>query len=273
LEKETIPEQQEINTTLSAKITAFIRENEPEGVTISVGGEIGEVGGQNSTEEELRAYSDGFNHKLASINPDLAGLSKISIQTGTSHGGVVLPDGSIAQVSVDFDTLLHLSKVAREEYGMAGAVQHGASTLPQHAFGKFVESEACEVHLATNFQNIFYDLAPEDLVKEIYEYLEINHQNERKPGMTDDQFYYKSRKRALGAFKERILNLPAEEKTKISAAWEKQFSQLFDSLAIADTKQYVDTYISPVKVLPPLSSYIDRLTIEKEEEDTSDLAD
>jgi hypothetical protein len=30
--------------------TAYIRSLEPEGVTISVGGEIGEVGGQNSTE-------------------------------------------------------------------------------------------------------------------------------------------------------------------------------------------------------------------------------
>ncbi len=53
-----------------------------------VGGEIGEVGGHNSTEEELRAYLDGFKAKL-SKHGKLTGLSKISIQTGTSHGGVV----------------------------------------------------------------------------------------------------------------------------------------------------------------------------------------
>jgi fructose/tagatose bisphosphate aldolase len=273
LEKATIDEQQEINTSLSAKITAYIREIEPENITISVGGEIGEVGGQNSTEEELRAYTDGFNKKLAAINPDMPGLSKISIQTGTSHGGVVLPDGTIAQVSVDFDTLLRLSKVARKDYGMAGAVQHGASTLPQDAFGKFVESEACEVHLATNFQNIFYELAREDLVKEMYQYLEENHQNERKPGMTDDQFYYKARKRALGAFKGKILDLPAEDKAKISSAWEMQFTQLFESLAIGETKKYVEAHINPVKVLPGLQTYIQLLSAEIEEEDTSDLAD
>jgi fructose/tagatose bisphosphate aldolase len=174
--------------------TNYIRPLEPDGVTISVGGEIGEVGGHNSTEEELRAYMDGFNEKLAELDNRAVGLSKISIQTGTSHGGVVLPDGSIARVSVDFDTLLRLSRVARDDYGMAGAVQHGASTLPEDAFGKFTESEACEVHLATNFQNMLFDRLPENLRDEMYVYLDENHNDERKPDMTDEQFYYKTRK-------------------------------------------------------------------------------
>ena len=207
LSKTSIPDQQEVNSNLSAELTYFIRDIEPEGVTISVGGEIGEVGGHNSNEAELRAYTDGYNAKLASFGDSLEGLSKISIQTGTSHGGVVLPDGSIAQVSVDFDTLKELSQIARKDYGMAGAVQHGASTLPQDAFGKFVEAEACEVHLATNFQNIFYDKAPKQLVEKMYKYLDQNHQQDKKSGMTDDQFYYKTRKNAIGAFKSKIINL------------------------------------------------------------------
>lgn len=273
IEKPTVPEQQELNASLSAELTHYIRGLEPEGITISIGGEIGEVGKANSTEEELRVYTEGFNKNLAAIAPNDAGLSKISIQTGTSHGGVVLPDGSIAQVSVDFDTLKKLSIIAREDYGMAGAVQHGASTLPQDAFGKFVEAEACEVHLATNFQNIFFENAPEGLVKKMYAYLDENNQHERKPDMTDDQFYYKTRKRVIGVYKNDILSLPAEAKAKVTKEWEKQFTQLFDSLAIADTKQYVNRFITPVKLLPSLSSYISLLTGEFEEEDTSDLAD
>jgi fructose/tagatose bisphosphate aldolase len=273
LSKATTEDQQQVNTTLSAELSAFIRKIEPEGVTISIGGEIGEVGGQNSTEEELRVYTDQFNQKLEELAPGAAGLSKISIQTGTSHGGVVLPDGSIAQVSVDFDTLLKLSQVARDDYGMGGAVQHGASTLPQDAFGKFVESEACEVHLATNFQNIFYDLAPEDLTKEIYAYLDENHSGERKPGMTDDQFYYKSRKRAFGPFKPRIWALPGEAKAIINEKWQAQFQQLFDSLAVADTKKYIDKHIAPVSILPSLATYLEVTGGEADEEDTSDLAD
>lgn len=272
LSKSTVPEQQVLNTTLSAEMTKFIREIEPDGVTISVGGEIGEVGGQNSTEEELRAYTDGFNNELKKIAPDAIGLSKISIQTGTSHGGVVLPDGSIAKVSVDFDTLLHLSRVARE-YGMGGAVQHGASTLPQEAFSKFVDSEAVEVHLATNFQNIFFDEVPAGLKEEIYAYLDKNHANERKEGMTDDQFYYKSRKRAIGAFKQQIWALSEAQKDQVCQAWEAQFSQLFDQLSIADTKKYVDETVTLVKVAPKLEDYVKLAGSDTVQEDTSDLAD
>jgi fructose/tagatose bisphosphate aldolase len=273
LDKGSVAEQQELNSRLSAELTAFIREIEPKGITISVGGEIGEVGGQNSNEHELRAYTDGYNQKLAEIGKGLIGLSKISIQTGTSHGGVVLPDGSIAQVSVDFDTLLHLSRIARDEYHMAGAVQHGASTLPQDAFGKFVESEACEVHLATNFQNIFFDKAPQALIKDMYSFLDESAQNERKEGMTDDQFYYKSRKRAIGEFKARILKLSEAEKAPINAAWKAQFAQLFAALSIAGTRAFVNKTITPVKYLPPLATFIEAVGGAVVEEDTSDLAD
>src|SRR5690606_1939623 len=144
ISKDSLAEQQALNTRLSAMLTGYVREVEPEGITISVGGEIGEVGGHNSTEPELRAYMEGYNAELQRCAPGAVGLSKISIQTGTSHGGVVLPDGSIKQVSVDFDTLRRLSEIARQEYHMGGAVQHGASTLPEEAFGKFVEAQAVE---------------------------------------------------------------------------------------------------------------------------------
>ena len=156
-----------------------------------------------------------------------AGISKISIQTGTSHGGTVLPDGTIAQVAVDFDTLKRLSFVARKEYGLAGAVQHGASTLPENAFGKFPECEACEVHLATNFQNMLYNAMPDDLRNEVYAWLRINAADERKPSDTDEQFFYKSRKKAIGPFKAKLWGLPDGRREEIGAAWEKQFKFLF----------------------------------------------
>jgi fructose/tagatose bisphosphate aldolase len=272
LSKSTIPEQQTLNTTLSAEMTKFIRELQPEGVMISVGGEIGEVGGHNSTEEELRAYIDGYRTELKKISPKATGLSKISIQTGTSHGGVVLPDGSIAKVSVDFDTLLHLSQIARE-YGMGGAVQHGASTLPQEAFSKFVEAEAVEVHLATNFQNIFFDIVPDDLKNEMYAYLDKNHANERKEGMTDDQFYYKARKRAVGPYKKQTWELSDAYKEKICEAWEAQFDHLFDQLSIGDTQKYVQQTIKAPKIMPNLDDYLKRATGDSDTEDTSDMAD
>jgi fructose-bisphosphate aldolase class II len=130
LSRPTLLEQQRLNFEHAAEITHFIREREPEGVSVSVGAEIGEVGHKNSTVEELRAFMEGYNRELAKYgSPE--GISKISVQTGTSHGGVVLADGTIAKVKLDLDALAALSKVAREEYSMSGAVQHGASTLPR----------------------------------------------------------------------------------------------------------------------------------------------
>lgn len=270
INKPTIPEQQELNTSLSAMFTAFIRSVEPEGVTVSIGGEIGEVGGHNSTEEELRAYLDGFSNKLKASAPDAAGLSKISIQTGTSHGGVVLPDGSIAKVDVDFNVLRDLSRVARKEYGLGGTVQHGASTLPEDAFSKFVEHEATEVHLATNFTNMFFDLIPEDFREEIYAYLREKSAGDRKPEMTDDQFYYKVRKNAIGPFKKQSWNLPVEVKKVIGDAWEAQFTRLFTSLGVKDTTKYVSEAIKEVKIQPLLKDYLGAAA---DTGDVRDLAD
>ena len=106
LSKQSIPEQQQLNYSNCADFASYIRDIEREGVTISLGGEIGEVGGQNSTEPELRAFMQGFDQSYRDAKPEHPGLSKISIQTGTSHGGIVLADGSIAEVSVDFEILL-----------------------------------------------------------------------------------------------------------------------------------------------------------------------
>jgi hypothetical protein len=242
---------------------------EPKGVTVSVGGEIGEVGGHNSTEAELRAFMDGYNAALAKLDAKAAGLSKISIQTGTSHGGVVLPDGTIAKVKVDFETLSQLSKVARQ-YAMGGAVQHGASTLPEEAFSKFSEAGALEVHLATNFQNMMYDRLPPELLQEIYAFLTKNHSDERKEGQTDEQFYYNARKRALGPFKRRFWQLPAATLKVIEAAWEQQFDLLFERLAIGGTKAEVDRFVRTVAVKVPLSEYLRQAGVD---EDVKDLAD
>ncbi|MEX2143343.1 MAG: class II fructose-bisphosphate aldolase [Anaerolineales bacterium] len=264
------PAQQRINSELSAAFTDFIRHREPEGVTVSVGGEIGEVGGRNSNEAELRAYVEGYQEALQSRAPGAVGLSKISIQTGTSHGGVVLPDGTVAKVKVDFDTLLALSRVARQEYGYAGAVQHGASTLPQEAFGKFVESEACEVHLATNFQNMLFERLPKQMLSAVYLYVNSKYSGDRKAGQTDEQFHYENRKRAIGPFKPDLWDLPEAQKSMIIEAWEKQFATLFELLAIGGTRKFVDQFVKAHKVLPNREFYFGE---EVEQEEVKDLSD
>ena len=242
LAKASLDEQQRLNYEVGVDILKTVRAAEPAGVTISVGGEIGEVGTANSTVEELRAYMDGFNRTKPA---GMAGVSKISVQSGTSHGGVVLPDGSIADVKLDLDTLERLSRVARDEYGLSGAVQHGASTLPDNAFHNFPTRETAEIHLATNFQNMLYDHLPAALRREIYAWLDVNAANERKATDSDEQFYYKTRKKALGPFKRQFWDLSDDVKATLAEAYDAKFGFLFEQLAIGETAGIVARYVKP----------------------------
>jgi fructose-bisphosphate aldolase class II len=240
ISKSSLEEQQRLNYEVGIDILKTVRELEPRGVTISVGGEIGEVGTENSTVEELRAYMDGFKKNLP---PGMAGLSKISVQSGTSHGGVVLTDGSIADVKLDLDTLEKLSKVARDEYGLAGAVQHGASTLPDTAFNNFPKRETAEIHLATNFQNMLYDHMPAELRGEIYEWLTTNAKDERKASDSDEQFFYKTRKKAIGPFKKQMWDLPEAARAALARVYDEKFTFLFNQLAIGGTAEAVAKFV------------------------------
>ncbi|RFT14944.1 MAG: fructose-1,6-bisphosphate aldolase [Candidatus Saccharicenans subterraneus] len=241
ISKPDLDEQQKLNYELCAEFNRFIRAKQPAGVTISVGGEIGEVGHKNSTEEDLEAFMQGFNR----LKGEVVGLSKLSIQTGTSHGGVVLPDGTLAQVAIDFDVLKRLGELARKKYGMGGVVQHGASTLPDSAFHKFVEVQTCEVHLATAFQNMIMEhkAVPEELRQEMYEWLKVNAASERKPTDTEAQFIYKTRKKAVGPFKKHFWTLPEESLKAIGEDLEKQFTFLFEQLNIKGTRALVDKFV------------------------------
>jgi len=242
LSKKGLAEQQRLNYEVGTDILREVRGAEPHGVTISVGGEIGEVGTQNSTVEELEAFMDGFN---AALPRGMTGLSKISVQSGTSHGGVVLADGSIADVKLDLDTLERLSVVARERYGLAGAVQHGASTLPDSAFHNFPKRETAEIHLATNFQNMLFDHLPAGLRDEIYGWLRENAADERKPTDSDEQFIYKTRKKALGPFKRQFWDMSADVKRTLAAAYDAKFRFLFEQLSIGNTAEMVSRLVKP----------------------------
>jgi fructose/tagatose bisphosphate aldolase len=251
LDKPTLPEQQEVNVNLAADFTAFIRKHEPQGVTVSVGGEIGEVGGKNSTVEELRAYMDGFNVALRQRGEGLVGLSKISVQTGTAHGGFINADGTLRMdVKIDLKTLEELSRIARKEYGLGGAVQHGASTLPPEAFDAFPRAGACEIHLATNFQNMVYEHTqfPAALKSEMYAWVRENATEERKPKDTEEQFLYKARKKAIGPFKQKMWGLGADCCRAIGASLEEQFTFLMTKLKIQDTASVVSRFVTVPQV-------------------------
>ncbi len=250
LSRASIDEQQRENYVRAAELTALIRSLESDGVTISVGGEIGEVGKQNSNEPELRAYLDGFRRELEDRAPGAVGLAKVSVQTGTSHGGVPLPGGGVAEVKLDFEVLARLGEVARE-YGLAGAVQHGASTLPDELFHRFPAVETAEIHLATGFQNALYEhpAFPADLAAEIEAWCHANAQDERKTDQTDQQFVYTTRKKAIGPFKRQLWDLPA--KAEILAGQHRKIAFLLAELGVNGSREMVDRYIEAPEVHRP----------------------
>jgi fructose-bisphosphate aldolase, class II len=252
-------EQQRANYERTAELVALIRSLEADGLTISIGGEIGEVGKSNSTEAELRAYLDGLRSALDGTGAggtNGVGISKVSVQTGTSHGGMVMPDGTVGSVAVDFAVHERLGEIARREYRLAGTVQHGASTLPDELFHRFRDVETAEIHLATGFQNLLYEhpAFPKGLHERIEGWCFASALDERKSDQTDQQFVYTTRKKALGPFKRELWDL--ESKDAILADQAKKISFLFHELGVHGSRAMVDRYVTPVTWHRPLPTVL-----------------
>jgi fructose/tagatose bisphosphate aldolase len=265
LSKPSVHAQQKENTKATAEITRFIREKEQglkswkvgkleskkagisspalllsnSSTPICIGGEIGHIGDKNSTVEEFETFMTQY---INQINRG-SGISKISVQTGTNHGGIVNPDGTIQKMPVDFAVLTNIGKIARTKYGLAGAVQHGASTLPVNYFHKFVDSGTVEIHLSTGFQNIVFDTMPKELRENMYKWVKKEKKAEWKKEWSDEQFIYKTRKKSLGPFKKQLWNLSNKEKEPIIKAIEEYVNMLFTKLNINETKKMVEKYV------------------------------
>jgi fructose/tagatose bisphosphate aldolase len=254
----TRDEQQRTNYTYTAHLTKYIRERQPRGVDVSIGGEIGEVGKYNTQPDEVRAYVDGLRRELGG-DP---GIAKISVQTGTSHGGVPMADGSIAAAKIDFSVLRNTTEICRNEYRIAGSVQHGASTLPEEVFNHFPENNAVEIHLATGFQNMILDAPslPADMKEAIRDFCFEHCMDERKDGETDEQFVYKTRKKAIGPLKQQMWDLPASAKQPIIDAIEAKFEFLMEKLAVFGTRDVVAQYIKTDTELPEYAAASAELT-------------
>ena len=161
-----------------------------------------------------------------------------------------LPDGSVAEVKLDFDVLRRLGEVART-YGLAGAVQHGASTLPDELFHRFPAVETAEIHLATGFQNALFEhqAFPAELHREIESYCFSNALDERKSDQTDQQFVYTTRKKAIGPFKRQLWDLATKD--EILAAQRRKIGFLFTELGVNGSREMVERYIRPVELRTP----------------------
>jgi hypothetical protein len=84
---------------------------------------------------------------------------------------------------------------------------------------------------------------PEGLKKEVYRYLTDKLSGERKEGMTEEQFIYKTRKKGLGPFKEKFWNIPEENRAHIGRELEERFDLLFKKLNAIDTEGHIKKWV------------------------------
>jgi fructose/tagatose bisphosphate aldolase len=199
----TLEEQQKENIKYTLELAKYVREKQPKGIEVSIGGEIGHIGGKNSTLKELDTFLTGF---YAQWDKHTTGLSKVSIQSGTSHGGNVMSDGKVHPAEVDFVLLENAGDFVRSKFSIGGVVQHGASTQPHDFFSQLPQHKVLEVHLATGLQNAVFDAQsfPQELKKEMYAWIKDNKQDECKADWSEDQFMYKLRKKCWGTFKQEL---------------------------------------------------------------------
>ena len=242
-ECDSLGEQFAPNGAVSAHLARVVREVEPEGTCVAIGAQVSPPWGRNSRLSDVHTFLGSFR---SHFSDDMHGLDKISVHAGTTHGGTVLPDGSIAKVAVDFDLLRQMAEVLRAEYDLAGVVQYGVSTLPVPVLHKFSEAQICEIHLATGFQNSLFEhpAFPAALRREMYAYVDRAFSANRMEGMSDAQFYYLERKRALGHFKRELWGLDSAIRSLLRSTWEHQIGAVFDQLNLANSADLVRAHQS-----------------------------
>ena len=234
------------NAKVTAQIIKHLRQQQPSGVHLVLGGEVGEIGGRDTSINDLDTYKDLLELYLPA---EIAGLDKISAQTGTAHGGIVLQNGSTGQMNVDFDLIAQLSAKARD-YGWSGIVQHGASTLTMRDLEKLPAAGVIEVHLATQIQNIVFDhpAFPVDLREKMQKRLVVaafgaeGEKIENPEALTLAQQFYKARWTAWGSFKQELWDLPASVMTPIEDSFSDWVEDIIKSLRIDNKKEVLRQY-------------------------------
>lgn len=231
------------NAQASAELTRYFRSLQPAASPVTIGAEVGEIGQRNTTLEDIEIFMDEY---LSDLGVEVDAFDKLSVQTGTRHGGIVLADGSCGNMVLDLSLVSDLSKLVRQKYGIAGLVQHGASTLSLENLKCLPEHGVIEVHLATGIQNIVFDhpAFPEDLRTEMIARLATVSQNpEGDASLTQDdeltaaQRFYHARWEAWGLYKAELWQIPSESTAAIGETLETWVEALLHALQVVGQRE------------------------------------
>ena len=234
------------NAEVTAKIITALRQKQPSDIHLTLGGEVGEIGGRNTTVEDLVA----FHTELDKFLPNgVSGLDKISAQTGTTHSGIVLPDGTTGKMNVDFGLINELAQQARQ-FDWSGMVQHGASTLQLEDLAQLPEAGVIEVHLATQIQNILFDhpAFPVELRDQMKRELTASARGaegdhlETSEDLSEAQRFYQARWAAWGIYKTQLWQLEPSVIDQVEDSLTDWATHIFQSLKVAHRNQVLKDY-------------------------------
>ena len=247
LSQPDVDREQRENYLRAAELTALIRELEPAGVTISVGGEIGEVGKQNSTEPELRAYLDGYRRELDARRPGAIGISKVSVQTGTSHGGIPLPGriGRGGQARLRGPPPARRGRPELPAWPAASSTARARCPTSCSTTSRPSRRPRSTSRPASRTSSSSTRRSRPSSIAQIHDWCFANALDERKTDQTDEQFVYSSRKKTIGPFKRQLWELPTSD--EILAAQRRKIAFLFSELQVNDSRAMVDRYVRPIE--------------------------
>jgi hypothetical protein len=245
------PEGQATSARTSAVATGLVRALATADLDLVIGAEVGEIGGRNTTPRQLQSFMEGY---LAALAPGTRGMDKISVQTGTAHGGIVSASGSLERMPLDLELVARLSTLARASYGLPGLVQHGASTLAVEQLGALPGAGVCEVHLATQIQNLVFDhpAFPAALRAQMIERVPLMvAEAEHGPGAgsaagseqsSPAQRFYQGRWLCWGAFKADLWGLPEATRSAFREALADWAREIMQALQIAGRRALLDGF-------------------------------
>ncbi|WP_434113137.1 hypothetical protein [Methylocaldum sp. GT1TLB] len=240
----SFPEQHQQSGRECAELVAFIREIEPEELSVDIGAEIKAMGDGNLTADQFRAFMESFYVQL-NLPGGKKDLSKVVVLVG--------------EADVDLNLVRDLGEIARREYGLSLAVRSGITPIPETLFPQFPGNNVSELHLVAPFEDLIFEheAFPVELKKDIYRWIDSEWPGERQPGMSDEAFYRATRKRALLPFKQALWDLPPAQRDRITADVQGKAVSYFDTLKASNTTGLVrDTVdIERVGLPAPVSGY------------------
>ena len=93
---------------------------------------------------------------------------------------------------------------------------------------------------------------------------------QRKSSDSDEQFFYKTRKKAIGPFKKQLWALPTDLRSKLGAAYDDKFGFLFKQLGIGGTREIVSRFVAAPEQRRPAPNGASTIVAAPDDADLSD---